>query len=38
MSVTEFLERLDELFGEEAPERLEYWDAERGAWVPSDEW
>ena len=38
MSVAEFLERLEEIFGAETEtERLEYWDAEAGTWVPADE-
>ena len=38
MSITEFLERYEEIFGVDAqPERLEWWDAETGTWVPSDE-
>ena len=36
MSVTEFLERYEEIFGGET-EQLEYWDFEKGTWVPSDE-
>ena len=38
MSITEFLERYEEIFGTETSEApLEYWDAETGTWVPSDE-
>ena len=38
MSITEFLERYEEIFGGETePATLEYWDAEAGKWVPADE-
>ena len=38
MSITEFLERYEEIFGPESElERLEYWDVEAGTWVPADE-
>ena len=39
MSITEFLERYEEIFGgaESEPATLEYWDAEAGTWVPADE-
>jgi hypothetical protein len=37
MSITEFLERYEEIFGEAQPERLEWWDVETGTWVPADE-
>ena len=37
MSVAEFLEMYEEMFGTEPPERLEWWDAEAGTWVPADE-
>ena len=38
MSITEFLERYEEIFWAETSETpLEYWDAEAGTWGPSDE-
>ena len=38
MSITEFLERYEEIFGTESePTPLEWWDAEAGTWVPADE-
>ena len=36
MSIVEFLERYEEIFGTE-DERLEWWDVETGTWVPADE-
>ena len=38
MSITEFLERYEEIFGEETEQpTLEWWDAEAGTWVQVDE-
>ena len=38
MSITEFLAKYDEIFGEENEQpKLEWWDAEAGTWVPADE-
>ena len=37
MSITEFLERYEEIFGIEEQPALEWWDAEAGTWVSADE-
>ena len=39
MSITEFLERYEEIFGGAESEQpaLEWWDAEAGTWVSADE-
>ena len=38
MSITEFLDQVDEIFGaEEETCVIEYWNAEEGRWLSSDE-
>lgn len=38
MSLQEFLEKYEEIFGVEEPEiAVEFWNAEEGRWLSSDE-